>query len=93
MAVYDRVIPNNALQSLWVLGLAAFIVIGFDLAMRLVRSYLVESAARRMDVALSSKVFAHALRLRASSRPASGGTLANVLRDFESVREFLPPAP
>lgn len=88
MAVYDRVIPNNALQSLWVLGLAAFIVIGFDLAMRLVRSYLVESAARRMDVALSSKVFAHALRLRASSRPASGGTLANVLRDFESVREF-----
>jgi ATP-binding cassette subfamily C protein LapB len=87
-AVYDRVIPNNALNSLWVLGLAAFVVIGFDLAMRLVRSYLVESAARRMDVALSAKVFAHALRLRTASRPASGGTLANVVKDFESVREF-----
>ena len=87
-AVYDRVIPNNALNSLWVLALAALIVIGFDLAMRLTRSYLLESAARRMDVALSSQVFAHALKLRAASRPASGGTLANVLRDFESVREF-----
>ena len=87
-AVYDRVIPNNALNSLWVLGLAAFLVIGFDLAMRLVRSYLVESAARRMDVALSSKVFSHVLRLRTASRPASGGTLANVVKDFESVREF-----
>jgi ATP-binding cassette, subfamily C, bacterial LapB len=87
-AVYDRVIPNNALNSLWVLALAAVIVIGFDLAMRLTRSYLLESAARRMDVALSSQVFAHTLKLRAASRPASGGTLANVLRDFESVREF-----
>lgn len=87
-AIYDRVIPNNALDSLWVLTVAAVVVIGFDTAMRLVRGYLIESAARRMDVALSSQIFAHCLRLRAANRPASGGTLANVVRDFEAVREF-----
>ena len=87
-AVYDRVIPNNALDSLWVITTAAVVVIGFDTAMRLVRSYLIESAARRMDVALSSQIFAQCLRMRAASRPASGGTLANVVRDFEAVREF-----
>ncbi|MEG2962424.1 MAG: ATP-binding cassette domain-containing protein, partial [Janthinobacterium sp.] len=48
----------------------------------------VETASRRMDVALSSSIFAQCLRLRAASRPASGGTLANTVRDFESVREF-----
>jgi ATP-binding cassette subfamily C protein LapB len=88
MAVYDRVIPNNATASLWVLTIAVVALTGFELAMRLLRGELVETASRRMDVALSSSIFAQCLRLRAASRPASGGTLANTVRDFESVREF-----
>jgi ATP-binding cassette, subfamily C, bacterial LapB len=88
MAVYDRVLPNNALDSLWVLSGAAVLLVMFELAMRVLRGYLVESAARRMDVALSSAIFSHCLKLRAASRPASGGVLANTVRDFESVREF-----
>lgn len=92
MAVYDRVIPNNAVASLWVLTIAALALIGFELAMRLVRSHLVEHAARRMDVALSAQVFARCLRLRAAERPASGGVLANTVRDFEAVREFFASA-
>ena len=88
MAVYDRVIPNNATASLWVLTIAVVVLTGFELALRLLRGELVETASRRMDVALSSSIFAQCLRLRAASRPASGGTLANTVRDFESVREF-----
>lgn len=88
MAVYDRVIPNSALDSLWVLTTAAVAVTLFDLLIKFLRGYLLEAAARKADVALSSHIFAHALRLRAASRPASGGVLANVVRDFESVREF-----
>lgn len=81
-------IPNNATASLWVLTIAVVALTGFELAMRLLRGELVETASRRMDVALSSSIFAQCLRLRAASRPASGGTLANTVRDFESVREF-----
>ena len=88
MAVYDRVIPNNAMSSLAVLSTAAVLVIGFEMAMRLLRSHLLEAAARRMDVALSAQVFAQCLRMRAADRPASGGVLANTVRDFEAVREF-----
>ncbi|MEG1117091.1 MAG: ABC transporter transmembrane domain-containing protein, partial [Janthinobacterium sp.] len=88
MAVYDRVIPNNATASLWVLTIAVVTLTGFELTLRLLRGELVETASRRMDVALSSNIFAQCLRLRAASRPASGGTLANTVRDFESVREF-----
>ncbi|HOB94461.1 MAG TPA: type I secretion system permease/ATPase [Aquabacterium sp.] len=88
MAVYDRVIPNNALGSLGVLTVAAVMIIGFELVMRLLRSHLLEAAARRIDVALSAQVFAQCLRMRAASRPASGGVLANTVRDFEAVREF-----
>ncbi|MEC5161082.1 MULTISPECIES: type I secretion system permease/ATPase [unclassified Janthinobacterium] len=88
MAVYDRVIPNNATASLAVLTVAAVALTGFELAMRLLRGELVETASRRIDVALSASIFAQCLRLRAASRPASGGALANTVRDFESVREF-----
>lgn len=88
MAVYDRVVPNNALDSLWVLTTAVVVVTAFDLFIKMLRSYLLESAGRRADIAMSSHIFAHSLKLRAASRPASGGVLANVVRDFESVREF-----
>ena len=88
MAVYDRVIPNNALNSLGVLTTAAGLIIGFEMAMRMLRSHLLEAAARRMDIALSAKVFGQCLRMRAAERPASGGVLANTVRDFESVRDF-----
>ncbi len=88
MAVYDRVIPNNALNSLGVLTTAAGLIIGFELVMRMLRSHLLETAARRMDIALSAKVFGQCLRMRAADRPASGGVLANTVRDFESVRDF-----
>ena len=89
MSVYDRVLPNNALDSLWVLTGAVVVVALFDLVVKMLRSYLLESAARKADVTMSSHVFAQALRLRAASRPASGGVLANIVRDFESVREFV----
>ncbi len=88
MAVYDRVIPHAALGSLGVLTSAAALILLFELVMRLLRSNLLEAAARRMDVALSARVFAQCLKMRASSRPASGGVLANTVRDFEAVREF-----
>jgi ATP-binding cassette subfamily C protein LapB len=61
----------------------------FDIVIKMLRSYLLESAARKADIAISSHIFAHTLRLRAASRPASGGVLANIVRDFESVRDFV----
>jgi len=88
MAVYDRVIPHGALGSLTALSLGAVILIGFELVLRLLRSHLLDAAARRMDVGLSAQVYAQALRMRAAHRPASGGVLANTVRDLESVREF-----
>ena len=88
MAVYDRVLPNDAVNSLWVLTVGVGLIMVFELAMRLARSHLLETAARRMDVTLSSHIFQKCLSLRASHRPASGGVLANTVRDFESIRDF-----
>lgn len=88
MAVYDRVVPNNSVDSLKVLVIAVLAVIVMDFIIKNMRSYLVDSAARKADIVLSSRIFSQTLKLRAESRPASGGVLASIVRDFDAVRDF-----
>lgn len=88
MNVYDRVIPNNAIETGWALGIGALIVFSFDLFMRVMRGYLIDLAGRRIEVMAGQKLFDHLLDMRIKDRPASSGMFANMLRDFDSVREF-----
>jgi ATP-binding cassette subfamily C protein LapB len=92
MAVYDRVIPNNALASLATLTLAVGIIVLVDVSMRLMRGYLVDVAGRRFDISVGARIFRHILALRGAGRPQSAGTLANTVRDFETVRDFFTSA-
>ncbi|MQA66101.1 MAG: type I secretion system permease/ATPase [Alphaproteobacteria bacterium] len=90
--VFDRVVPNNAIETLWVLAIGVAIVIGFDFVMRTLRGYFVDSTGKSADTLLSAKVFEHVQNLQMASRPGSSGAFANILRDFEIVREFLTSA-
>jgi len=88
MNVYDRVLPNKAIATLWVLAIGIAIAISFDFILKMLRSYLIGNAGRRADVLLASRLFAHVLNLDLSQRPMKTGEFANQLRDFENVREF-----
>lgn len=90
--VYDRVVPNNAIETLWVLAIGAATAIGFDFLMRMLRGYFVDSAGKRADTLLSAEIFQRVQDIQMSSKPGSAGAFANILRDFESVREFLTSA-
>lgn len=92
MAVYDRVIPNNALASLVALTIAIGVIVLVDVAMRLMRGYLIDVAGRRFDVSVGARIFRHILALRGANRPQSSGSLANTVRDFETVRDFFTSA-
>lgn len=92
MNVYDRVVPNQATETLWVLAIGISLVIGFDLALKTLRTYFVDNAGKRADVLMSSRIFEQVLNLKMSARPASSGAFANRLRDFESLREFFSSA-
>ncbi|WFM73007.1 type I secretion system permease/ATPase [Halomonas sp. CKK8] len=90
--VYDRVVPNHATETLWVLSAGIFIVLCFDLALRLMRNAFVDLAASRADVKLSSSIMTRVLGLRMEARPASTGSFAATLQSFESVRAFIGSA-
>ncbi|MCE8053717.1 type I secretion system permease/ATPase [Halomonas daqingensis] len=90
--VYDRVVPNHATETLWVLAAGIFVVLCFDLALRLMRSAFVDLAASRADVKLSSRIMSQVLGLRMEAKPASTGSFASTLQSFESVRSFIGSA-
>ena len=90
--VYDRVLPNSAFSTLWVLATGMFLVLGFDLILRLVRSVIIDKSGRWADVKLASRIMDHVLRMKMSEKPAASGAFASRLRDFETVREFFSSA-
>jgi ATP-binding cassette subfamily C protein LapB len=92
MNVYDRVIPNNAMETGWVLGIAALVIFGFDFVMRTLRGYFIDLAGRRVDVIAARRIYDQLLNMKLAARPSSSGAFASMLREFESVREFCSSA-
>ncbi|MDR7306314.1 type I secretion system permease/ATPase [Rhodoferax saidenbachensis] len=92
MTVYDRVVPNRAEETLWVLAIGVLVMMCFDAALRVLRAYILDTAGKRIDVTLSSRIMERVLGLRMADRPASVGSFAANLRAFESVRDFVASA-
>ena len=88
MNVYDRVVPNNATDTLWMLAIGICIAYLFDFLLRNLRSYFVDVAGRNADIVLASRLMQHLLSMRMDVKPDSTGSLANNLREFESLRDF-----
>ena len=88
MNVYDRVLPNKAIPTLWVLASGVIMALIFDYVLKLLRGKLIDSAGRRADILLSSRIYGHVLGIKLEKKPATTGSFASQLREFESVREF-----
>lgn len=92
MNVYDRVVPNNAIETLWVLAIGALTVFVFDFAFRMLRAYFVDGVGKKVDVIVSNRLFEHIIGIQLAVRPASAGSFANNVREFETLREFFTSA-
>jgi ATP-binding cassette subfamily C protein LapB len=92
MNVYDRVVPNQAYVTLWSLAIGVCVAIVFETCARHVRSHLVDVAGKKADLLLGAMLFRKLLATRMEHKPASSGSSANQLREFESVRDFVTSA-
>ena len=88
MNVYDRVIPNKAVATLWVLALGVGLALIFDFTLRIARSRLIDEVARTLDAKLSQKLFEKVMNLPMADRQGSTGALARRVSDYEMVRDF-----
>lgn len=89
MNVYDRVVPNQAVETLWMLAVGVGLVLLADLGLKTMRAYFLDMASQRVDINLSTKIMEKVLGLRMEARPLSAGSFAANLRSFETVRDFI----
>ena len=88
MTVYDRVLPNNATSSLIALTIGLAIVVIFDFVLRTLRAYFADIAGARIDEEIGDTVFRRLLAIRMDVRSGSTGSLAAMMRELESLRDF-----
>ncbi|WP_416194787.1 type I secretion system permease/ATPase [Pseudomonas sp. AH2] len=89
MQTYDRVVPNQATSTLWVLSIGLLVGTVFELILRLVRAHLLDQAGKKTDVILSATLFERITGMAMKARPATIGGFAQSIHDFQGLREFL----
>ncbi len=92
MNVYDRVLPNAAIETGVVLAVGTAAVLLFDLLLKNLRGWFIDFVGRRADVVLACRIFDQVLDMKISHRPPSSGAFAGMLREFETVRDFFTSA-
>ena len=92
MNVYDRVIPNNATETLMVFAAGVITVFVLDSFLKYFRTRMLEIAAKKSDVIMSSIIFERVMDLKLALHPKSVGSFASNIRDFDAIRSFLTNA-
>ena len=89
MQVYDRVVPNNAVNTLYVLFVGVLISIALEALLKTTRIKLLDQTGKAIELELSQRFYNKSLTIRMDARPSTVGTFASQIREFESVKSFL----
>lgn len=92
MVVYDRVVPNEAIESLIALTIGVLIALGFDFLIKSLRASFVDKAGKRADSRMSRLIFDKILTMNLEKRSQKSGALASIVREFETLRDFFTSA-
>ena len=88
MNVYDRVIPNKAISTLWVLAAGVLLAFAFDFVLRIARAQVIDDIGRKLDSKLAQKLFEKVMNLPMAERQGSTGAFAKRVSEYELVRDF-----
>ena len=92
MTVYDRVLPNQAIESLIALTIGVLIAHIFDFCLKSLRGYFIDIAGQRLDAVVGAKVFDNLMAMKMENRKGGVGAMASLVREFESLRDFFSSA-
>lgn len=89
MNVYDRVVPNQATATLWVLATGICGAFIFDLLLKGLRSLCLDLAGKKTDLIISATLFERIVGMAMKFRPARVGSYAQNIHEFQGMRDFL----
>jgi ATP-binding cassette subfamily C protein LapB len=89
MNVYDRVVPNQAEATLWVLAIGICGAFAFDLLLKTMRGLCLDLAGKKTDLIISASLFQRIVGMAMKVRPARVGSFAQHIHEFQVLRDFL----
>ncbi len=92
MVVYDRVLPNEAIESLIALTIGVGLALLFDFLIKSLRAGFIDRAGQRADIEMGRRIFDQLLDMQMRARKGSTGAMASTLREFETLRDFFTSA-
>ena len=88
MSVYDRVVPNNATETLFVLAVGVVIILLFDIFFKSVRNYIIEKVGKELGVYLEEELLKRVLSIQSQYDNMLVGTKANLFRELALIKDF-----
>ncbi|QPH54144.1 type I secretion system permease/ATPase [Pontivivens ytuae] len=92
MVVYDRVLPNEATESLVALTVGIGVALLFDFLIKSLRASFIDRAGQRADLVMGRRIFERILGVQMKTPRGSTGALASTMREFETLRDFITSA-
>lgn len=89
MNVYDRVVPNQATATLWMLAIGITIAFAFDFVLKILRGICLDLAGKKTDLIVSAALYQRLLGMKMKLRPSRVGGFAQNFQEYQSVRDFL----
>ena len=88
MVVYNKVIPNEAMNTLTSLCLGIAVVLTFDLLFKLVKSKITDDICSDVEAKLSPKLYKKVLSWDLQNVPKTSGQSSSLTRDLDQVIEL-----
>ena len=89
MNVYDRVVPNQAFSTLWMLAIGISGAYLFDLLLKSMRGLCLDLAGKKTDLMVSATLFERIVGMSMRARPKRVGSFAQNIHEFQTLRDFL----
>lgn len=90
MNVYDRVVPNLAMETLWALAIGVTIALLFDFVIKNLRANVIDGVGLRIGVDMEYRLMDRLLSVRLSDRPQNAGMVTNCVQEFSRLASLFP---
>ncbi len=88
MNIYDRVIPNFATDTLFVLAFGVGIIFVFEMILKSARVYILENSGKKIGAYLEELLLERMLGVKTQYDKLLSGTKANLFKELAQVKEF-----
>lgn len=88
MSVYDRVVPNNAIETLFVLAVGVIVILLFDVFFKSVRNHIIEKVGKELGVYLEEELLKRVLSIQSQYDNMLVGSKANLFRELALIKDF-----